>query len=57
MSEQPADSNLITAELLTEQLAGLSRLKHEFEETKRECVGGDDPVSEAEFEAWQKNFG
>jgi len=57
MSEQPIDPNFITAEMLTEQLVGLSRLKNEFEQTKRECVGGEDSVSEAEFEAWLKSFG
>ena len=57
MSEQPADPNFITAETLTEQLAWLSRLKNEFEQTKRECVGGEDSVSEVEFEAWLKSFG
>jgi len=57
MSEQPPSPNFITAEMLAEQLAGLSRLKNEFEQTKRECVGGDDPVSDAEFATWRNNFG
>lgn len=43
--------------MLTERLAELSRLKDEFEQTKQECVGGDDSVSEAEFDTWLKNFG
>lgn len=57
MSKNASNSHLITAEMLADQLAKLSRLKDEFERTKRECVGGDDPVNEAEFEAWLKSFG
>ncbi len=57
MPDHIPSSTPITAKMLTEQLAGLSRLKNEFEQTKRECVGGEDSVSEAEFEAWLKSFG
>jgi hypothetical protein len=57
MPEPPTTPPQITAETLTKQLAELSRLRDEFEQTKQTCVGGDDPVTEAEFEAWLKSFG
>jgi len=47
----------ITAPLLAKHLNELSRLKAVFGMAKQTCVGGDDLVSEAEFEAWLNSFG
>ncbi len=57
MSENASNPNLITAEMLAEQLKELSQLRDEFEQTKQTCVGGDDPVSEEEFTSWLGSFG
>ncbi len=57
MPVQPVGQTPITAAFLAEQLAELSQLKEEYELARRTCVGGDDPVSEAEFDAWLKSFG
>lgn len=57
MPQQPSSQSPITATTLARHLAELSRLKDEFKLAQHTCVGGSDPVKEAEFNAWVKHLG
>lgn len=49
--------NNITASCLARLFVELATLRDAYEQAKQTCVGGDDLVSEAEFQLWAARFG